>query len=116
MADRWVLIELPSRSRLRILLTEQEINLLDSAVAESYAVTRNLLVYSAIHEDLKTFKPETIQRPSRRREVPIWVPREMKSKVRELAKTHSISQQSILRHLLFQYITRAPWNNTENQA
>jgi hypothetical protein len=112
-----VLIGLGSRSRvrLRILLTEEEINLLDSAVAESYAVTRNLLVYSAIHEGLTTFNPEIIQKPSRRREVPIWVPKGMKVKIRELAKTHSITQQTILRHLLLQYITRAPWNNTENQ-
>ena len=101
------------RSRLRILLTREEINLLDSAVAERYAVTRNLLVYTAIHEGLTTFKPETIRKPNRRREVPIWVPRDMKNKIRELAKTHSITQQTILRHLLFQYITQAPWNNTK---
>jgi len=105
-----------SRSRLRILLTEEEINRLDSAVAESYAVTRKLLVYTAIHQGLTTFKPETIQKPNRRREVPIWVPKDMKNKIRELAKTNSITQQSIMRHLLFQYITRAPWNNTQNQA
>jgi hypothetical protein len=111
-----LLIILGSRSRLRILLTEEEINRLDPAVAESYAVTRNLLVCSAIHEGLKTFKPETIQKPSRHREVRIWVPKDMKNKIRELAETNSITQQTILRHLLFQYITRAPWNNTENQA
>ena len=105
-----------SRSRLRILLTEEEINRLDSAVAESCAVTRNLLVYTAIHEGLTTFKPETIQKPNRRREVPIWVPKDMKNKIRELAKTNTITQQSIMRHLLFQYITRASWNNTQNQA
>ena len=71
-------------------------------------MNRSLVAFAVIQTGLTTFKPESIQKTSRRREVPIWVSKEVKNKIRELAKTHSKTQQSLIRHLLFQYITQAP--------
>jgi metal-responsive CopG/Arc/MetJ family transcriptional regulator len=102
------------RVRIRILLTEDEIRKLDSAVDESGAMNRSLLVSSAIQSGLMKNSIRTLQRNIKRREVPIWVTAEQKNKVRTLAKANQLSQQSLLRHFLHEYLTASPWERTEN--
>jgi len=91
------------------LLTEEEIEQLDCAVMESGALTRSLLVFEALKASLANSEIATLQRRSKRREVPIWITAELKSQVKDLARSHSVTQ-SLLRHLLFRYLSQAPWN------
>ena len=102
------------RCRLRILLTEEEVARLDAAVVESYAVNRSLLVFEAIQAGIKRSVINTLPRVSRRREVPVWVTRELKQQVKHLAETHSVTQQRLLRHFLFQYLTKPPWKENKS--
>jgi predicted DNA-binding protein len=102
------------RCRLRILLTEEEIARLDAAVAESYAMNRSLLVFEAIQAGIKKSMINTLPSASKRREVAIWVTRELKQQVKHLAENHSVTQQRLLRHFLFQYLTNPPWKENKS--
>ncbi len=97
------------RTRLRILLTEEEIERLDSAVMESGALSRTLLVFEAIRAGLVKGETATMKKPSKRKAVPVWVTFDLKNRIKEAARANSVTQQSLVRHLLFQYIAHAPW-------
>ena len=101
--------------RLRILLTEAEVEQLDYAVDDSGAMNRSLLVLVALQESLADPETATLPRRSKRRDIPVWITAEQKEQVRNLARSHSVTQQSLLRHLLFQFINQAPWNKTSGE-
>jgi hypothetical protein len=105
------------RCRLRILLTEEEeVARLDAAVVESYAMNRSLLIFEAIQAGIKKSVINTLPRVSRRREVPVWVTRELKQQLKDLAESRSVTQQRLLRHFLFQYLTNPPWKENKSMS
>lgn len=97
------------RSAFELTLTDRELAELDAAVAESGAWTRSLLVSEAIHAGLLSNDLE-LTRQRRLRRVPVRVASSMLVEIRQLASSHGLTQQAVLRHLLFRFIANAPWN------
>jgi len=76
-------------------------------------MNRSLIVFSAIRAGLINDEISTLQKRSKRREVPVWVTVELRNKVRELAIAHQVTQQSLLRHFLTQYLSEPPWTQED---
>ncbi|MGD0424567.1 MAG: hypothetical protein ABSA92_14095 [Candidatus Bathyarchaeia archaeon] len=100
-----------NRSRAQILLTRMELDRLYSAVTES-GVNKSFLVMEAIQHGLPDLDPKNIQ-TGRTFRIDAWVPTEFKQRIKQLAETHAVTQQSLLRHLLFKHLKAAPWKQTK---
>ena len=108
------------RSRLRLILTDHELEELDRAVAESGALFRSLLIAAAIYTGLAK-SDFALTQQKRCRQVAVWVPKRLAGEVKQVATTHSLTQQTLLRHFLFSYLACAPWKtaqetSTENES
>jgi len=96
------------RSKVRLYLTDAEVEELDRAVAESSAWSRSLLIAEAIKAGLNN--PYLRLAPERRgRRVDARVPSRLRDNMKQLAKTQEVRQQSLLRRFLFHYISNGPW-------
>jgi hypothetical protein len=100
------------RSRLRLLLTENELAEVDHAVAESAAWSRSLVIAEALHVGL--LNPRlTFTQSKRCRIVEIRVPKKLVNDLQALARARTLTQQSLLRQLLFHYLANPPWKLTD---
>lgn len=88
---------------LQVWLSEDEYAELRRAVANAQAPNRSLLVFQAIHAGLEGGGMRGIQR-KRTRAVNTHVSTEFKKKIRAKARMYGVTQQALLRGLLFQYI------------
>ncbi len=84
-------------------LSEDEYAGLRRAVANAQVPNRSLLVFEAIQAGLEGGRVQGIQR-KRTRAVNIHVSIEFKKKIRAKAQAYDVTQQALLRGLLFQYI------------
>jgi hypothetical protein len=78
------------------------------------------VIAEAIQAGLSNPNPKPPQE-KRRNRVDVWVTRRMVDELKRLASTHTLPQQTLLRHFLHQYLAGAPWKNnpairTENQT
>lgn len=95
------------RARVQLLLTEREAELLSSAVARSRG-SKSLLLLEAVQRGFR--KSDFTQAQGRRSyRVDAWLPGKLKELVKKTARTRGLTQQSLLRHLLFEYLNAAPW-------
>jgi hypothetical protein len=99
-----------NRARQRVLLTEAELKLVDSAVAESGASNRSLFISEAIQAGLRNFDVAKVE-GRRNRRIDAWIPREFRDGIKELAQTYASSQQSILRQLILGSARAANWKH-----
>jgi hypothetical protein len=90
-----------------------ELTRLHSAVTEAGA-NKSLLVVEAIQRGLPDFDPRNIQ-TGRSCRIDAWVPTEFKERIKQLAEVHAVTQQSLLRYLLFKHLKAASWKQTEPQ-
>lgn len=95
--------------RVRLLLTEDEASRVDSAVFNSGALSRALLVLEAVQFGLRLWANARGAQRRRSRRIEVRIPAELKSTVKDAAKRLGLTQQSLLRHFLFQYLTLSPW-------
>jgi len=100
------------RSKLRLLLTDSELEKLDRAVVASGALSRSLVVAEAMREGLSRSEHNMTQE-RRGNRIDLWVPRRLIENVRQLANTCNLTQQNLLRRFLLQYLATAPWNSTD---
>jgi hypothetical protein len=99
--------------RLRLLLTQNELDHVDEAVTESGAQNRSLLVLEAIQANITGIMPGPVE-GARCCRIDVRVPGEMRIKVKEVAALLGLTQQNLLRHLLFRYLTQAPWRTADS--
>jgi hypothetical protein len=91
-----------------LLLTEAEASRLAGAVKELH-VPRSLIILEAVQAGLQTLDPNVI--PGRRtKSVHFRLPPEVREKVRLVATQYQLSQQNLIRHMLFAYLAAPPWN------
>jgi hypothetical protein len=111
-----------------ILLTEEEASQLADAVNQ-FHVPRSFLILEAIQAGLRSLDTATI--PGRRsRPLSFRLPDEIAVRVKQVSREHDVSQQNLIRHLLFTYLkqrtaeTRTPrnppkkhrlWNSTQRR-
>lgn len=99
--------------RVRLLLTEDEVDRVDNAVFSSGSLSRALLVLEAVQVGLRMLNFRAA--PGRRcRRIDVRIPAELRKRINEVAKRLDLSQQSLLRHFLFQYLALAPWQDKPN--
>jgi hypothetical protein len=97
---------------LQISLSDEEYAELRRAVSEAELPNRALLVFQAIHAGLES--PEAHLSVSKRtRTINIHVSCEFKQIIRARARMYRVTQQSLLRGLLFHYIRNKRWQTTE---
>ena len=97
-----------SRCKVRLLLNEEESEKLAEAVRASGAPNRSLIILESIQERLHAPNLPGLQR-KRTRVVYFWLPTEIMEEARHLALHLSVSQQNLLRYLLFTHLATAPW-------
>jgi hypothetical protein len=79
-----------------------ELAKLHSAVTEAGA-NKSFLVMEAIQRGLLDSDPRDIS--SRRScRIDAWVPTEFKEQIKQLAEAHAVTQQSLLRYLIFKHL------------
>ncbi len=100
---------------LQVWLSEDEYAELRRAVANAQVPNRSLLVFQAIHAGLEDAKMHGIQR-KRTRAVNTHVSIEFKQKIRARAKAYGVTQQALLRGLLFDYIRKQSRRPNRNNA
>ena len=106
---------LGGRGKLRVLLTECEVERVDRAVAASGAWSRGLLIVEAVRAGLAN--PELKLEDGRRlRRIDALVPRKLAARLKDAAALKNVTQQHLLRHFLFQYLTAAPWEQAAKQG
>ncbi len=88
---------------LQVWLSEDEYAELRRAVANAQVPNRSLLVFQAIHSGLESGGMRGIQ-GKRTRAVNTHVSIEFKQKIRAKAHAYGVTQQALLRGLLFHYI------------
>jgi hypothetical protein len=87
-----------------LLLTEEEASQLADAVNQ-FHVPRSLLILEAIQAGLRSLGTTTI--PGRRsKPLSFRLPDEIAVRVKQVAQEHHVSQQNLIRHLLFNYLTQ----------
>lgn len=99
---------------MRLLLTEEELKRIDQALVESGALNRSLLILEAIQAGIANAALLRTVEGRRRWRVDFRIPRELKDKVQTVARRRHQTQQSLLRHLLFHYISRGPWLKSDS--
>ncbi len=103
---------LSGRGKLRLLLTECEVERVDRAVAASGAWSRGLLIAEAVRAGLAN--PELkLDNGRRLRRIDALVPRKLVTNLKNAAALNNVTQQHLLRHFLFQYIAAAPWERRD---
>jgi hypothetical protein len=97
-----------------VLLSDCEVASVERAVEASGAWSRGLLIVEAVRAGLAN--PELKVHGNRRlRRVDALVPRRLVVRVKEVAAANNVTQQYLLRHFLFQYLTAAPWEQAEER-
>ena len=91
-----------------LLLNEEESGKLAEAVRTSGTGNRSLIILESIQARLHAPNLPGLQR-KRTRVVYFWLPTEIMEEVRQLALDLRVSQQNLIRHLLFTYLVTAPW-------
>jgi hypothetical protein len=89
-------------AKLRIEMSADEHAELRRAVSESEFPNMALLVFQAIHAGLEGNQVVGVQKHTKT--VTMHVSRELKQKIRTRARMYQVTQQALLRSLLFQYI------------
>lgn len=102
------------RAKIRLLLTQSELETLDRAVRESGAVTRTFLIFEAVQAGLQNPTPK-ITKKKRNRRVDTWASGDLKRRIAQLATDAGVTQQTLLRHFLHTYLTAAPWKPHSTQ-
>jgi hypothetical protein len=96
------------RVKIRLLLTQSELETLDRAVRESGALTRTFLIFEAIQAGLQNPTPKIIEK-KRNRRVDAWTSADMKHRIQQFADNAGMTQQTLLRHFLLTYLAAKPW-------
>lgn len=78
---------------------------------DSGALNRSLFISEAIHNGLQSFDKANVE-GKRNRRIDASTSRESKDKVKQLAETYELTQQSILRHLVLRYANEAHWKHS----
>jgi len=99
------------RVKIRLLLTESELETLDRAVSESGALNRSLIIFEALQAGLQAPTPK-IQWKKRNRRVDAWASGEIKRRIAQLANDVGVTQQTLLRHYLTTYLSQLGRKNT----
>jgi hypothetical protein len=97
---------------LVVRLSQEEYGELRRAVGEANVPNMSLLVFEAIQAGLESDETHGIQR-KRTRTVNIHISREFREKIRLRARMFQVTQQTLLRGLLFQYIRNKPWQRSQ---
>jgi hypothetical protein len=98
-----------------VLLTKCEAERVDRAVVASGAWSRGLLIAEAVRAGLAD--PELkLENGKRLRRIDALVPRKLASNLKNIAALNNVTQQHLLRHFLFQYLTAAPWEQAAKQG
>ena len=92
---------------MRTLLDKKEFDNLALAVIET-GTNKSFLIFQAIEYGLRTLDPCQAQ-GRRSYRVHAWVPKELRNSVKELSMVTGVTQQSILRLFLSEYLKAAPW-------
>ena len=93
------------RVKIRLLLTESELETLDRAVSESGASNRSLIIFEALQAGLQVPTPK-IKWKKRNRRVDAWTSGEIKRRIAQLANEIGVTQQTLLRYFLATYISQ----------
>lgn len=93
---------------LVIALSDEELAELRRAAGEANLPNISLLVFQAIQAGLEGEETQGVQR-KRTRSVNIHVSKEFKEKIRMRARICRVTQQALLRGLVFQYLRSKPW-------
>ncbi len=96
------------RSRVRTLLDKKEYDNLSSAEIES-GTNKSFLIFQAIEYGLRIDLRGAQGKRSYR--TTAWVPRTLKNNLKQLSTVTGLTQQSILRLCLAEYLKIAPWKN-----
>jgi hypothetical protein len=97
---------------LVVFLSQEEYGELRRALGEANLPNISLLVFQAIQAGLENDEMDGVQR-KRTRTVNIHVSREFREKIRSRAHMFQVTQQALLRGLLFQYIRNKPWQSAQ---
>jgi len=95
---------------VRTLLDKKESGLLALAVIET-GTNKSFLIFQAIEYGLRTLDPCDAQ-GKRSYRTTAWVPRKLKNGMKELSIVTGLTQQSILRLFLSEYLKVAPWKHS----
>jgi hypothetical protein len=95
-----------------VRLSEDEYTELRKAVSEASVPNVSLLVFQAIQTGLEGDETHRLQR-KRTRIIYIHVSREFMEKIRNRAASNHVSQQALVRGLLFHYIRNRGWELVE---
>jgi hypothetical protein len=93
---------------LAVSLSQKEYDELRKAVDKANLPNLSLLVFRAIQAGLESDETGGVQ-GKRTRTVNIHVSKEFKEKIRSRARMLQVTQQALLRGLLFQYIRNKAW-------
>jgi hypothetical protein len=104
-----------SRRTLVVALTDEEFAELQRALSEADMPNMSLLVYQAIQTGLEKPEPRWVQR-KRSRTVNIHVSKILWEKIRLKAQLSRVTQQALLRSLIFDYIRNKRWMSGETGA
>jgi predicted transcriptional regulator len=91
-----------------LLLTERQSRLLEEALTESLAPSRSFFVAEALNAGLanpQPGKPVAL----RLKRINVYLPKAMRKRISELASMRKVTQQSVLRHYLLEYIRAGRW-------
>lgn len=110
----WELGEQTSKAKLRITFSADELAQLRRAVSESMFPNMALFIFQAIHVGLEDDQL-ALGAEKRTKSVTMHVSKEFKQKIRARARMNHVSQQTLLHHLVFQYIRNRPWLREEKR-
>ena len=95
-----------------VFLSQEEYGELRRAVDEANLPNMSLFVFQAIREGLGREEARGVQR-KRTRRVDLHVSKDFSEKVRLRARLFNVTQQALLRALLFEYIRSKPWRTAQ---
>jgi hypothetical protein len=101
-----------SRTTLTVFLSQEEYAELRRAVDEANLLNMSLFVFQAIQAGLENDETHWVQR-KRTRRVNLHASKEFSEKIRLRARMFQVTQQALLRALLFQYIRSKPWRKAQ---
>jgi hypothetical protein len=102
-------------SKLRLFLTETEAEQLDDSTLLSGASSRGFLIAEALRAGLAN-PNQKLSNEKRGVRVDAWLPAGLVARVKELAATHHLPQQHLLRLFLLQYLAAAPWEQPQAES
>jgi len=101
-------------SKIHLRLTEEEILELDEATAQSGALHRSLFVTTALPNDLPNFDVSRIPK-KRKSGIYVRIPVEKKRLIQQVAETHNLTQQAVVRYFIAQAIEAYRRKRVEQQ-